>query len=615
MSDNPFSVIVEQAKRDVEKYFLDAPVIRMYAQYDYLPRVMSLIEPKLAELINRKKKKIFINPLETIVESQSTDKVIIFVPNDPDYVTRACEKFKLVDSAPRLLLIMPLYGQLSQRVVEDSGLEKKITVEEFHAEVLGLEQYLFLSPCPHCFKRVYGQGDMDDLATIARGIVKIEMLNGVFPMVHAIGESATQTKHIMQELKAQVGSSAFNAPNQFESIILIDRLADIFTPLFTQYTYGGIIEESMNPQVNKITLPEGINVPDTYPGVSSKTPKESIREIKMSDADPAFKEIRGMQLTPAVDYVNQQLQDIKGAAQKMVPGIDFNTFKNNKANAERLADMKPYLSLNLDLMAYLAKQKASDPTFNQMINFEYKAMIGLQEKPDDEIFLNLLKDEKWDDTIRLYCLCSVIGRGLEPKIATLIRRILLDRFGFDALDDIEYLERTRLLYPQPQFYEIAKLWNNIPAYDRFNKEFNIMKDPPVPDPEIDDAYGGYVPLLVRLVQAIVDGKMTIARKKLLTTNRTVYSPPQQNTKRTLFSKQPEFDKSIVRKIMVYVIGGMTSSEISMIRSLGQKKYKGSVEFYLGTTSILTGRRLVNEVCPCIAKLNQYVPPEPETDKK
>ena len=62
--------------------------------------------------------------------------------------------------------------------------------------------------------------------------------------------------------------------------------------------------------------------------------------------------------------------------------------------------------------------------------------------------------------------------------------------------------------------------------------------------------------------------------------------------------------------MVFVIGGMTQSEISLIRSLGPKKHGGSIIFYLGTTSILTGKRLINEICPTIAKLNPWVPPEP-----
>lgn len=600
--DEPLHMIVEQAVRAARAQVTAG--CKMYAQSDYMNRIRQLMGQRIKQI----KYKIF-EPVESITENESTDPIVIFVPNDPDYVQVAVDKLKLCPKASsRKILIMPIYGRLSQKIVEESGIEKQITVEEFHCDLIAIESYMFLSPCPHCFKRVFALGDIDDLTTIGRGLVKFEMLNGVFKEVHAVGPNAIHTKHIMQELKAQVGSASFSVPPTFDSIIILDRTVDIFTPLFTQTTYGGIIDESLNNDCNFINLPDGVNNPKS----------ETEREIVVSDDDPAYAEIRGLTLEPAVDYVNQRLKDIKEASKKMRPGIDLNTFKAAKETVQRLTRMKPYLSLHLELMGYLAKAKSADPKFHNTISFEYAAMQGLQTPPSDELAeKNLILDQNWDESLRLYCISSTVGRGLSTKflftegVSDTVRRILIQRFGFDILDDIEYLEKTHLLEPQTPMYNIAKKISDLPSYEKLLKEFKLMVDPK-DDTDLGTAYGGYVPLLVRIVEHITKNTLNRTKTSLLNKNRTPYvAPPKAKRGLLIGKKTVEGDKSIVRKVMVYVIGGMTQSEVSLIRSLGPKKHGGSIIFYLGTTSILTGKKLVNEIMPTIAKLHPWEPPEPQ----
>lgn len=600
--DEPLKMIVEQAVRAVRRQVDKG--CRIYIQSDFINHILWLMGPKIEEL-----KYKCIKPVESITENTSTDPIVIFCPNDPDYVQSAVDKLKICPNASsRKILIMPIYGRLSQRVVEESGIEKQITVEELHADVFALESYMFLSPCPRCFKRVFAMGDIDDLTTISRALVKFEMLNGIFKEVHAVGQNAIRTKHIMQELKAQVGSASFSVPPTFDKIIILDRTVDIFTPLFTQTTYGGILDEALSNDCNYVNLPDGVNNPKS----------EAEREITVCDYDPAYAEIRGLTLEPAVDYVNQRLKDIKEAGKKMRPGIDTNTYKAAKEVVQRLTIMKPYLSLHLEIMSYLAKIKSADPKFHNTISFEFGAMQGLQNDPPEELAeKNIILDQNWDEALRLFCITSTVSRGLSTKflfkegLSNTIRRMLIQRFGFDILDDIEYLEKTHLLEPQTPMYDIAKKFRDLPSYEKLIKDFKLIVDPK-DDTDLGAAYGGYVPLLVRVVEHISMGKIPRKLTNLLKSNRTPYDEPPKTKKTFLIGKKvTEGEKSIVRKVMVFVIGGMTQSEISLIRSLGPKKHGGSIIFYIGTTRILTGKRLINEICPTIAKLNPWTPPEPE----
>ncbi|OHT06075.1 Sec1 family protein [Tritrichomonas foetus] len=585
MSDDPFQAIVEQAKRDVKKFVKRGT--SAYAHKDFIRRIYALLGSSISQLGLR----CFENVESIVEDNNAKGDVVVFLPNDASYVASACEKLKLLPKTNRMLLIMPIYGRLAQKAVEDSGLKGDVTVEEFHADLITLEKYMFLVPCPHCFRRVFVEDDIEDLTSISRALVKFEMLNGKFPIIHAFGENANRTKHIMEEMKAQISSTAFNAPQTFESIVIIDRSCDIFTPLLTQFTYGGILDENLNPPCNILQLPEAI--------------KYERDTIVLSDNDLAFQELRGMQLEPAVDRVNQELKEIAEAKKKMVPGMDTNTFKLMRAKAERLQKIKPLLSLHLDLMGYLANKKKFDPSFPPTISYEYETTLGLILKPPPELADKpMMLDERWDEALRLYCISSVFARGLPNAVANNVRRQMLERFGIDALDDIENLARGHLFEPEIPFYKLIDRFHDLPKYEKLKDAFKLMVDPKDPN-DLGSFYGGYVPLSVRLVENAINEQIYKGKKiSLLADNRTPYYKPEQHSKRGLFYKAPEHDKSIVRKVMVFVIGGMTATEISMIRAMGPKFHQSSLEFYIGTTSILTGKRLINEVCPSIRKFTE-----------
>ena len=597
MGDSPFQIIVEQARREAKR--LVKRQSRIYAQSDFLKRIQILLGPDLRRLSPK-----CFDPLESIVsEDSSTGDVAVFVPNDPNFVKFACEKLKLFPNMSRTIFIMPIYGRMSQKAVEESGIEKDITVEEFHAEIMMLEEYLFLVPAPHCFRRVFCEADIDDLTSISRALVKFEILHGTFPLIHAFGPNAMKTKHIMQEMRAQIGRDAFTTAPTFKEIIIIDRSCDIFTPLLTQFTYGGIIDENLEVDYNMLKIPETIK----WDGGDT---------IVISDSDLAFQELRGLPLEQAVERVKTELDEIKETQSKLKPGLDVNTFRIMKAKGERLKELKPLLSLHLEIMGFLANKKKFEPNFSETIEFEYQSTLGLLLKPPAKLSdYFMLTDENWDEAIRLYCISSVFARGLSSKDAANIRRMILLRFGMEALDDIEYLARGHLLEPEVPFYKIIDRFHDLPKYEQLNKIFKLMVDPK-DETDLGNFYGGYVPLTVRLVENTVNRKIDGNNKmiNLLEQNRTPYYRPENLPKKSIFSKEPEPDRSIVEKYMVFVIGGMTASEISMIRAMSMKFHQGSKEFYIGTTSILTGKKLINEVCPCIAKLNPWKPPPPEKKK-
>ncbi|KAH0787437.1 Sec1 family protein [Histomonas meleagridis] len=586
--DTVFQTIIDQAIREFTTFGFPEGSICIIPE-NFQGRIKKLLTPTR---MSRTFKQVL--DISEAKGSNGSGTLVSILPNDHELVRDVCEAFKLYPKFKRTILIIPIYGRLSQLAVEESGIEKEITVSEFHADVITLESYEFLVPVPRCFKRVFVEHDIDDLTSISRALVKIEMLNGVFQKVHTFGPMSERVYHILQEMKEQISTNAFVEPPSFTHLIILDRTCDLYTPLMTQFTYEGILDENLHTDTGILKLPENVKIPDAEALPPTIDPKAMT--ITLNDNDGAFQEIRGMQLKDAVDKVSTEVSAIGKVKQTLRAGLDNNQFKAQKANAERLKLLKPLLTLHLDLMDYLVKMKSADPDFKTTIEFEYQAQMGIEIAPPlaDKY---MILDKNWDEAVRQYCISCLYQRGLNEKVLANFRRVMIERFGFQILDDLDNLVRANLVLAKIPAYKIftAKL----PTWEQTNKAFHVMTNPN--DKDVFGTFydGGYVPLLCRLVQSAVLGEMTRAKKNVMAKNNTPYTPPVE--KRSFFRKSG-IDKSTSQKVMIFVIGGIVPTEASIIRSMGLHLFQGAVEFYIGSTAILNGKDFVHEICPTIGKV-------------
>ena len=578
-TENIFRPIMDQAINDLTMYVSRVggkPWLLLHK--DFEPRIMLLCG---GQYLGQKFCKI--SYIEDIKQTDAEGPPVIAVcANDPQYVNTTLSAFKKLPNHSRHMLIIPRYGALAQKAVEDSGLDGHIFVHEFHYDVLGIETYQFLVPAPHCFRNVFIDGNIDDLYGICRALVKIEILNGVY---------AERVKHLLHEMKAQIDFSAFSAQQTFSSLIVIDRTADLYTPLMTPFTYGGIIDDTLNPPLGILHLPDSI-------------PKELLdgkRDIILNDSDEVFKNIRFLRLPEAADYTQTQLSDINNIKKDLQDNkngtMDMSLFKAKALRARALASMKPMLSLHLSLMAHLGTIKQTEEGFKEAIEYELQTLLGLEQTPDlADSFV--LRDKKWTEALRLYCFTSLFRRGFPASALLTIRRRFVNKFGFEFLHDIENLERVGLLTQQAGFLQFT---NRTPSWEQVRDAFTLMVDANNKD-DLGSFYDGYVPLSARLVQYSISGEIKKGTKiKVLNGLGAPVELPKPTKKTEVDENLSPEGKSTTKKIMVFVIGGMTESEVCVIRDMGKRLYQGSVEFYVGTTSIISGKRLLEETCPLLLK--------------
>lgn len=104
-------------------------------------------------------------------------------------------------------------------------------------------------------QELYVENDTSALYQVARGLMSVQSLYGIFPNVIGKGRYAKTVFDLMTRMRRDIGPELESAvPPQFDSLIIIDRTVDLTTPVVTQLTYEGLIDEFYGIKQSKLQL-------------------------------------------------------------------------------------------------------------------------------------------------------------------------------------------------------------------------------------------------------------------------------------------------------------------------------------------------------------------------
>ena len=86
--------------------------------------------------------------------------------------------------------------------------------------------------------------ETSSLYQVARGLMTIQSLYGIFPNVIGKGRYARNVFDLMVRMRRDIGPDADPpmAP-QIDTLMILDRTVDLTSPVVTQLTYEGLIDE------------------------------------------------------------------------------------------------------------------------------------------------------------------------------------------------------------------------------------------------------------------------------------------------------------------------------------------------------------------------------------
>ncbi|KAI5346059.1 PREDICTED: vacuolar [Prunus dulcis] len=472
---------------------------------------------------------------------------------------------------------VPRRSVACEKILEEEKVHNLLTLGEYPLYFVPLDEDVLSFELDLAYKECLVDGDTSSLWHIAKAIHKLEFSFGVIPNVRAKGKSSVRVADILNRMQAEepVNSPDMVVP-EINTLILLDREVDMVTPMCSQLTYEGLLDEFLHINNGAVELDASVM------GVQQEGKKI---KVPLNSSDKLFKEIRDLNFEVVGQILRQKATSMKQ---------DYTEVTTNNQTVSELKDFVkklnslPEMTRHINLAQHLSTF-TSKPSFLGQLDMEHTIIEAQSYDICFEYIEEMIhKQEPLVNVLRLLILFSITNSGLPKKNFDYLRRELLHSYGFEHMVTLNSLEKAGLVKKQ----ESKSNWLTVKRALQL-----VVEDTDTANPnDIAYVFSGYAPLSIRLVQhAVRSGWRPIEEiLKLL-------PGPHSETKRGRFSSSPSLDtlqgpSANVDKVvdgrrslvLVVFIGGVTFAEISALRFLSAQEGM-AYDLIIGTTKIASGR--------------------------
>ncbi|KAI1774134.1 vacuolar protein sorting 33A-like protein [Hypoxylon cercidicola] len=535
---------------------------------------------------------------------------------------------------------VPRRTLVSDKILEEAGVLGDVSIAELPLYFFPLERDVLSLELESSFQDLFLFKDTTPTFLMAKALMGIQSKHGLFPRVIGKGDNAKRVAELLTRMRQEIlagedaseGSKPGLTPsNTIESVIIIDREVDFVTPLLTQLTYEGLIDEVWGIQNNQTDIDSTIvGAPPQTAAQSTASPPTAAstsrkRKIQLDSSDKLYEGLRDTNFAIVGTLLNKVARRLQS---------DYDSRHTSKTTAELKDFVKKLpgyqtehqsLKIHTGLAEEIMKHTRTDQ-FSRMLEVQQNLAAGADPSSQFDAIEELIaRDVPLREILRLLCIYSCISGGIKSKDFDHFRRLVLEGYGYQHLLTLHNLEKLQLflsrtspmasMIPMPGSGTATGTKTN---YTYLRKQLRLIVDEVNEhDPnDIAYVYSGYAPLSIRLVQCLLQKQylLSITRGNGVTgAGATAGSGAQgwrgfdeavKHARGQAFDElQKGEDKAVKARallsgggdkktVFVVFVGGITFTEIAALRFIA-KKEEARRNIVICTTSIISGNKMMD----------------------
>ncbi|KAK0381259.1 flavin containing amine oxidoreductase [Colletotrichum limetticola] len=529
---------------------------------------------------------------------------------------------------------VPRRTLVSDKLLEEAGVLGDVNISELPLYFFPLEKDLLSLELDESFRDLYLSKDVTPSFLLAKALMEIQQNHGLFPRIIGKGDNAKRVAELLARMRQEIlaGEDA-NETNRggltpstlTESVIIIDREVDFVTPLLTQLTYEGLIDEVFGIQNNQAEVDTTVvGAPSQSSATSAQARK---RKIQLDSSDKLYEQLRDTNFAIVGSLLNKVARRLQNLQK------DYEGRNSHKS----IAELKDFVS---KLPGYQAEQQSlrihtglaeevmkytRTDQFKGLLEAQQNLAAGADPSSQFEAIEELIaRDTPLPEVLRLLCIYSCISGGIKPKEFDQFRRLILEGYGYQHILTLNNLEKLQLFLsrssPLAEMIPMTGSGGNTTGtktnYTYLRKLLRLIVDEVQEDDPNDIAYvySGYAPLSIRLVQCVLQKqyllKVTRGNGASGATGASAaqgwhgFDEAVKHVRgQTFYELQKGEEKAVKARallsggtekqtVFVVFVGGITFTEIAALRFIA-KQEEARRNIVICTTSIISGDRMMD----------------------
>ncbi len=512
---------------------------------------------------------------------------------------------------------VPRRTLVSDKLLEETGVLGDVNIAELPLFFFPLERDVLSLELDDSFRDLCLAKDPTPTFLLAKALMGIQQEHGLFPRIIGKGDNAKRVAELLSRMRQELlaGEDA-NEANKIgltpsttvESVIIIDREVDLVTPLLTQLTYEGLIDEVFGIQNNQTDVdstivgapPQGAaqgGAQSTSTAAAAVSAPTRNRRIQLDSSDKLFDQLRDTNFAIVGSLLNKVARRLQS---------DYDSRHQSRTTAElkefvqklpgyqtEQASLKIHTGLAEEIMKYTRTDQ-----FSSLLEVQQNLAAGADPSTQFEAIEELIaRDTTLSDVLRLLCIYSCISGGIKTKEYDHFRRLILQGYGYQHILTLQNLERLQMflsrsspLASMSPMAGSASATGSKTNYTYLRKQLRLIVDE-VNEHDPNDVayvYSGYAPLSIRLVQCILQKQylLTITKGNGGTGGtqgwRGFDEAARHARGQTFDELQKGEDKAVKARallsgnggqktVFVVFVGGITFSEVAALRFIAKKE--------------------------------------------
>jgi hypothetical protein len=426
-------------------------------------------------------------------------------------------------------------------VLEEEGVLGDVTISSYNLQFIPIADDVVSLENSEAFKEIWVDGDETSVYDSSQALHTLQKLFGLFPRIIGKGDHAGRLADLLTRQTTQRASvdqdGLLDISDTFDSLIVIDRRVDMITPLLTQLTYEGLIDEIVHIKNSHIEVPASLlNAPSnpnqaaSGSGSTSAAPAPVLVQDKKrkhhlsASTDPIFSELQDLNFASVGKRLNKAArrldEDYRARHQASVSQLRDFVGKLGGLQAEHRA-----LQLHTGLSEIIMPVTRSE-VFNKSLEIQQNLLASYDVPGQITAVEDLIaQGAEMQVVIRLLCLASITAGGIKGKTLENIKKEVLQVSYFPPCDHdplmaaqaygYSYLPLLLALGSPPLAILLPNpLPSSAPAavsgakypYASLRKSLRLLIDGNESLEELENdisyVYSGYAPISIRLVQCV-----------------------------------------------------------------------------------------------------------------
>eukprot|EP00696_Hemimastix_kukwesjijk_P015922 gnl/Hemi2/419_TR141_c0_g2_i1.p2 gnl/Hemi2/419_TR141_c0_g2~~gnl/Hemi2/419_TR141_c0_g2_i1.p2 ORF type:complete len:283 (+),score=88.25 gnl/Hemi2/419_TR141_c0_g2_i1:147-995(+) len=156
------------------------------------------------------------------------------------------------------VFFVPRKTMICERILEEEGVYGDITIGELKMDLVPCDDDLISLELDSAFRECYLDGDGTSLHYVARALMKLQTTFGIIPNIKGKGNCSKIVCDMLLRMQRELGPDEISVAPEIDTLILIDRDVDLVTPMMTQLTYEGLVDEIFKIKHTYVDLPPEI---------------------------------------------------------------------------------------------------------------------------------------------------------------------------------------------------------------------------------------------------------------------------------------------------------------------------------------------------------------------